>query len=173
MFANIIIRSHSILMLLLFILNAVCAQLLSCVQLFGTPWTVARQAPLSVGSSRQEYWSRLPFPPPGNLPDSGIKPLSLESSELAGRFFTTWATREAQWSWISCNISTFCRNLSVWYELAQKSLRENGRDVASGWGRNFSFWCNSESNLGYKMVWQAGHGGQLYLVKTLQSLGLG
>ena len=89
MFANIIIRSHSILMLLLFILNAVCAQLLSCVQLFGTPWTVAHQAPLSVGSSRQEYWSRLPFPPPGNLPDSGIKPLSLESSELAGRFFTT------------------------------------------------------------------------------------
>ena len=39
-----------------------------------TPWTVARQAPLSMGFSRQEYWSRLLFPPPGDLPDSGIKP---------------------------------------------------------------------------------------------------
>ena len=48
--------------------------MLSCVQLFGTPWTVARQAPLSMGFSRQEYWSRLPFLPPGDLPDPGIEP---------------------------------------------------------------------------------------------------
>ena len=41
-----------------------------------TPWTVARQAPLSVGFSRQEYWSGLPFPSPGDLPDPGIKPRS-------------------------------------------------------------------------------------------------
>ena len=41
-----------------------------------TPWTVARQAPLSMGFSRQEYWSGLPFPSPGNLPDPGIKPRS-------------------------------------------------------------------------------------------------
>ena len=46
----------------------------SCVQLFVTPWTVAHQAPLSMGFSRQEYWSGLPFPSPGNLPDPGIKP---------------------------------------------------------------------------------------------------
>ena len=45
----------------------VCAQVLSCVWLFATPWTVAHQAPLSMGSSRQEYWSGLPFPPPGHL----------------------------------------------------------------------------------------------------------
>ena len=44
------------------------AQSLSHVQLFATPWTVALQAPLSMGFSRQEYWSGLPFPPPGNLP---------------------------------------------------------------------------------------------------------
>ena len=47
---------------------------LSRVQLFVTPWTVAYQAPLSMGFSRQEYWSVLPFPSPGDLPDPGIKP---------------------------------------------------------------------------------------------------
>ena len=48
----------------------------SHVQLFGTPWTVACQAPLSMGFSRQEYWSGLPFPSPWDLPDLGIKPRS-------------------------------------------------------------------------------------------------
>ena len=50
---------------------------LSRVQLFATPWTVALQAPLFMGFSRQEYWSGLPFPFPGNLPDPGIEPRSL------------------------------------------------------------------------------------------------
>ena len=50
------------------------AQLLSHVQLFVTPWTVAHQAPLSMEISRQEYWIGLPFPSPGDLPDPGIKP---------------------------------------------------------------------------------------------------
>ena len=45
-------------------------------QLCPTPWTVAHQAPMSMGFSRQEYWSGLPFPPPGDLPDPGIKPRS-------------------------------------------------------------------------------------------------
>ena len=49
---------------------------LSRVRLFATPWTVAYQAPLSMGFSRQEYWSRLPFPSPGDLPDPGIGPRS-------------------------------------------------------------------------------------------------
>ena len=49
---------------------------LSCVQLFATPWTKAQQAPPSMGFSRQEYWSGLPFPSPGDLPDPGIKPRS-------------------------------------------------------------------------------------------------
>ena len=47
---------------------------LSRVRLFATPWTVAYQAPPSMGFSRQEYWSGLPFPSPGDLPDPGIKP---------------------------------------------------------------------------------------------------
>ena len=49
-------------------------KLLSCVRLFATPWTVAYQAPPSVEFSRQEYWSGLPFPSPGDLPDPGIEP---------------------------------------------------------------------------------------------------
>ena len=70
------------------------AQLLSRVHLFATPWTVARQAPLSMAFSRQEYWSRLPFPTPGDL-DPGTKPVSLISPALAGEFFSTSATWEA------------------------------------------------------------------------------
>ena len=62
---------------------------LICVWLFATTWTVACQAPLSMGFSSQEYWRGLPFPPPGDLPDPGIKPASLVSLALAGRFFTT------------------------------------------------------------------------------------
>ena len=52
-----------------------------------TPWTVACQAPLSMGFSRQEYWNGLLSPPPGDLPDPGIESLSLVSPALAGRFF--------------------------------------------------------------------------------------
>ena len=54
----------------------VCAQLFSCVRLFLTPWTVALQAPLPMGFTKQEYWSGLPFPPPQDLPGPGIEPVS-------------------------------------------------------------------------------------------------
>ena len=67
----------------------------SCVRLFATPWTVARQAPLSVGFSRQEYWSGLPCPSPGDLPKPEMEPASLLSSALAGKFFTTSPNGEA------------------------------------------------------------------------------
>ena len=53
------------------------------------PWTVAHQAPLSMEFYRQECWSGLSFPPPGDLPNPGIKPVSLMSPILAGGFFTT------------------------------------------------------------------------------------
>ena len=62
---------------------------LSRVQLFATIWTVARQAPLSMGIFRQEYWSGLPFPAPGDLPEPGIKPTALVSPVSAGGFSTT------------------------------------------------------------------------------------
>ena len=71
------------------------ACILSHVQLFATPWTVAHQVPLSMGFPRQEYWSGLPFPIPGDLPEAGIEPTSPAPPALAGRVFTTSATWEA------------------------------------------------------------------------------
>ena len=63
------------------------------VWLFATIWTVAHQAPLFVGFSRQEYWSRLPFPPPGDLLIQGSNHMSC-GFFIAGGFFTIWDTRE-------------------------------------------------------------------------------
>ena len=85
------IISHSI------IIKLVCmhAQLPCCIQLFVILCMVAHQAPLSMEFSRQEYWSGLPFPFPGNLPNPGIKPAFLMSPALACEFFITSATWEA------------------------------------------------------------------------------
>ena len=77
--------------------------MLSCfsrVQFCATPWTAAHQAPLSMGFSRQAYCNGLPFPSSGDLPGPGIKTASLSSPLLAGRFFITSATREAQNSYV-------------------------------------------------------------------------
>ena len=74
-----------------------------------TLWTVAHQAPLSMGFSRQEYWSGLPFPPTGHLPDPRIEPASLKSLALAGRFFTTGTT------WGAPEIpGEFLNNVDIW-----------------------------------------------------------
>ena len=91
-------------------------KVLSCfsrVRLFVTPWTVARQAPLSTELSRQEYWSGLPCPHPGNLLDPGMEPKSLTSPALAG----TWEAQELYqmlaikrtgeiWQWLERNCSS-------------------------------------------------------------------
>ena len=91
------------------------ARMLSCfsrVRLFSTAWTVARQAPLSLGFSRQEHQSGLPHPPPGDLPDPGMEPESLRSPTMAGRFFTTSAT------WEICSLEE--QDIQVhWAELEQ------------------------------------------------------
>ena len=80
-------------------------QLLSHVQLFATPQTIALQDPLSIGFSKQETWNGLPFPSPGDLSNLGIEPTS---PALAGRFFTTSTIWEAQRSIIYLNFfSTF------------------------------------------------------------------
>ena len=68
-----------------FLCTAMYAQLVSHVQLFTTPWTATCQTPLSMEFSRQEYWSGLSFPPPGDLPHQGIKPISLTGRQI----FTT------------------------------------------------------------------------------------
>ena len=88
-----------------------CVCMLSRVRLFVTPWTVAHQAPWSRGFSRQEYWSGLPFPTPGDLLNTGVKPESLSSPALARGFFTTNTTWESE--------SKGCSILS-------NSLRPNG-----------------------------------------------
>ena len=77
---------YSRFLLIIYFMYAVCV--FSCVWLSMTPWTVAYQAPLSMEFSRQEYWSRFPFPTP-DLPYPRIEPASLASPALADRFFTT------------------------------------------------------------------------------------
>ena len=85
--------------------------------------TVVHQAPPSMGFSRQEYWNGLPCPPPGDLPDPGIEPMSLISPALAGRFFTTSTTWEAyhriqqfhSWAYIWKNKQTNRKILSWKY----------------------------------------------------------
>ena len=88
----------------------VLAKSLSCAQLFATPWNCSPPISLSMGFSRQEYWSGLPFPPSGDLPNSGMEAESPVSPALAGGFFTTdpsqadippWAALLASLSWNS------------------------------------------------------------------------
>ena len=78
------------------VLSVLCACWVpSVVSNSATPWTVVRQAPLSMGFSRPEYWSGLPWPPPGDRTDLGIEPTSLMSPALASKFFTTNASWQA------------------------------------------------------------------------------
>ena len=79
----------------------------SHVWLFTTSWTIACPAPLSMGFSRQEYWSGLPCSPSGDLPDPGIELSSLTSPALEGRFFMTSANWEACYVSISVSISSY------------------------------------------------------------------
>ena len=69
------------------LLMHVCMRAKSYLTLLGPPQTVTHQAPLSTGFSRQEYWSGLPFPSPGDLPNPGIEPTSPLPPALAGRIF--------------------------------------------------------------------------------------
>ena len=83
-------------MVINYIWYTVCVCVLSRVWFFATPWSVAHQALLSMGFPRQEYLSGLPFPLSRDLVDSGMEPMSLVFSALAGVFFYHWATWEAQ-----------------------------------------------------------------------------
>ena len=95
------------------------AHSLSRVRLFVTPWTVASQAPLSLGFFRQEYWNGLPFPPPpGDLPDPEIQPASPVSPALVGRLFTTELPGKPR---DENKSSLFAENMTA----CQKNLRES------------------------------------------------
>ena len=72
-----------------------CSFVYTFVSDFVTPWNVACMAPLSKGFFRQKYWSALSFPPPGDLPDPGIEPMSVTTLAPADKFFTTSVTRKA------------------------------------------------------------------------------
>ena len=119
----------------------VCTCMLSFfshVQLFATPWIVAHQAPLSMEFSRPEHWSRLLCPPPGDIPNPGIEPMSLMSPALASGFFTTRATWEAQ------IMSTYCS--SVGKEPASSagnpgSIPGLGRSPGEGNGNPLQYPC--------------------------------
>ena len=78
-----------------YVLGCVCTKSLQLCLALCKPWTVAHQAPPSMGFSRQEYWSGVPFPSPEDLPHPGIEPESLMSPALAGRFFITSTIWEA------------------------------------------------------------------------------
>ena len=87
-----------------------------------TPWTVARQAPLSMGFSRQEYWSGLPLPPPGDLPHPGNEPASLGSPALAGRFFPTTQPGKPP-------VKTYCSQINKYIFFKKKYIvYQQGRD---------------------------------------------
>ena len=72
--------------------------------ILGTPWTATCQAPLSMGFSRQEYWSGLPFPSPGDLPDPGVKPGSPALQALQRRTYSTYSNI------FECSVETWCGN---------------------------------------------------------------
>ena len=97
----------------------------SHVWLFATLWTGDHQASLSMGFSKQQYWRGLPWPPPGDLPNSGVKPTSLTSPALADRFFTTSATWEAQISYMNAYI----RNLGKQYWWTYLQDRNGDADI--------------------------------------------
>ena len=92
------------------------------VQLFETLWTVAHQAPLFIRFSRQEYWSELPFLPPGDLPNPEREPESLRSPLLEHRFFTTSVTWEAP-----------CIYISVWWLRQSRTCLQCGRPGIYPW----------------------------------------
>ena len=109
----------------------------SHVWLFVTQWTVAHQFPLSMVFSRQEYWSGLLCPPPGDLPNQGLNPPSSMSPALTGRFFTTSATWEAlgglkshkYWfiTLVSCQPGKQASNLLTKYNTTRYQWREEAR----------------------------------------------
>ena len=90
-------------------MRALVAQ--SCLTVFVTPWTVACQVPLSVGFPRQEYWSGLPFPSPGDLPGPGIEPVS---PSPAGGFFTTETPGKPKVENTWSKVKATCSDLSNW-----------------------------------------------------------
>ena len=144
-----------------------CVSALSHVQLLVTPWTVACQAPLSMGFPKQEYWSGLPCPPAGDLPDPGIEPKSLVSPALAGGFFITvppgksyvflaWALTGYSFIWLDQKIPF----LGLLLKPTLKATSENPRRV-------FRWYTEDKCNLPHALLSLI-----LFNLKRLGSLGI-
>ena len=129
-----------------------CAQSLSYVWLFVTPWTVACQAPLPMEFSRQEYWSELPFPSPGDIPDPGIKPHllhgrwdSLPLHHLGGPYLTWHPFKSDIWIPDSFPIAWFNSGLFPWFAIGIKMYL----GIKKGW-RCWRIGCNHRVPLAMK-----------------------
>ena len=108
--------------------------MLSCIRLFATLWTVALQAPLSIGFSRQEYWSELPFLPLGNLPDPGIEPVSPASPALQvdSLLLNHQGSPKNRWFLKKFNIESSCDPAISLLGIFPKELKaEPGRDTCT------------------------------------------
>ena len=123
--------------------NSIFAQSLSRDRLFTTPWTVAHQAPLSLGFSRQESWSGWPLPPPGRLPDPGTEPT---------RFFNVWATGEVHEGGQTSLPQTEARSTHSW-ELAPPSAELPPPPRSPGWSR----WPQGTRQRACHVVWGLEH----------------
>ena len=123
---------------------------LSQVRLFSNPWTAALQAPLSMGFSRQEYWSGMPFPSPGNLPDPGIELESFASPALAGRFFPRWAilqlSKSHSSSTDSCFSHKFLLNQPLTAEATNQSSDPGQAQSSSGLWCKYDFYKKTFKN---------------------------
>ena len=137
-----------------------CEHAQSCPTLCGPMDRIARQAPLSMGFPRQEYWSRLPFPSPGDLPDPRIEPASLVSPALAAGFFHHWVPQETAgrhgkalcWGvWVLCPLTGLYHFLFPSAGLANPELpalqgQERGQPLLPCWhGRGLGIRPHPES----------------------------
>ena len=120
-----------------------------CIWLFVTPWTVANQAPLSMQFSRQEYWSGLSCPPPGNLTDPGIEPIFPAISCIGRRIFFFFLTTSTTWKWTSL-VAQMVKRLSTMREAQVRSL---------GWEDPLEKDMTTHSStLSWKIPWTEEHG---------------
>ena len=134
----------------------VCVQLLSCVWLFVTPWTVAHQAPLSMGFHRQVYWSRLPFPTPGDLPDLGTEPRLLRWQVGSVPLSHQWSPPECCFALIW--ITLHCR---IKWASQEVLVVKNSPTSAGGHGNLLKYSCLEnpmdrrawQATMGLQRVW--------------------
>ena len=105
-------------------------QMRDCVQLFATPWTVAYQALLSMGFYRQEYWSGLPFPSPGDLPNPGIEPISPVASSLQADSLPLEPSGPLQNGYYSLYMEDACHEMTATITVEN----DNGLWLGKNWG---------------------------------------